>query len=157
MLPNVGPAELLVILVLALLFFGPKKLPEIGKSIGNAMREFNKARSDFMDAVHHADHEPDEPPPPVKSIEYPTYPETPALGGSQNYEAMPYGADFYPADTVPHDAGTLDPGAPDGSAPVVNGQAGAEAASANGYPGGDADSPHAAMEKKTEPVGKRKR
>ena len=37
-----GP-DLLVILVIALIVFGPKKLPEIGKSIGNAMREFKRS------------------------------------------------------------------------------------------------------------------
>lgn len=42
-----GPMELILILVVALLVFGPKKLPEIGRSIGKAIREF-KSHSDKL-------------------------------------------------------------------------------------------------------------
>ncbi|MPY65432.1 twin-arginine translocase TatA/TatE family subunit [Deinococcus sp. SDU3-2] len=42
-MPNIGPAELLVILVIALLVFGPKKLPELGKSLGSGIREFRRS------------------------------------------------------------------------------------------------------------------
>src|SRR5438270_2034481 len=52
MLPNLGPAELILILAIALLVFGPKKLPEIGRGIGSALREFNKARNDFMETIN---------------------------------------------------------------------------------------------------------
>ncbi|GBF06435.1 twin arginine-targeting protein translocase [Deinococcus aerius] len=41
-MPNIGPGELLVILLIALLVFGPKKLPELGKSLGAGIREFRK-------------------------------------------------------------------------------------------------------------------
>jgi sec-independent protein translocase protein TatA len=44
---NVGPTELMVILVLALIVFGPKKLPEMGKSIGKGLKEFRKAQIDI--------------------------------------------------------------------------------------------------------------
>ncbi|MCW5934681.1 MAG: TatA/E family twin arginine-targeting protein translocase [Fimbriimonadia bacterium] len=40
---NVGFQEMMVILVIALLIFGPKKLPEIGRSIGKTIREFKRA------------------------------------------------------------------------------------------------------------------
>jgi sec-independent protein translocase protein TatA len=39
-MPNVGPLELIVILAIALIVLGPKKLPEVGRSIGKGMREF---------------------------------------------------------------------------------------------------------------------
>jgi TatA/E family protein of Tat protein translocase len=42
-----GWQEMMVIFVLALLIFGPKKLPELGKTIGKAMTEFRRASSDF--------------------------------------------------------------------------------------------------------------
>ncbi|MER3403629.1 MAG: twin-arginine translocase subunit TatB [Armatimonadota bacterium] len=43
MFGSIGFTELLVLFVLALLIFGPKKLPEIARSVGQAMREFKKA------------------------------------------------------------------------------------------------------------------
>ncbi|HSC73272.1 MAG TPA: twin-arginine translocase TatA/TatE family subunit [Gaiellaceae bacterium] len=39
-MPNVGPWEIVLLLLLALLLFGAKRLPEIGKSMGKGMREF---------------------------------------------------------------------------------------------------------------------
>ncbi|MDX6720524.1 MAG: sec-independent protein translocase protein TatA [Solirubrobacteraceae bacterium] len=39
-MPSIGPLELIVVLVIALLVFGPKKLPELGRSLGSGMREF---------------------------------------------------------------------------------------------------------------------
>jgi sec-independent protein translocase protein TatA len=42
---NVGPMELLIVLALALIVLGPKRLPEAGKSIGRGMREFKGAIS----------------------------------------------------------------------------------------------------------------
>ena len=42
---NVGPLELVIVLVIALLILGPKRLPEVGKSIGSGMREFKDAIS----------------------------------------------------------------------------------------------------------------
>jgi sec-independent protein translocase protein TatA len=39
-MPNIGPLELVVILVVVLLLFGAKRLPELGKSLGSGMREF---------------------------------------------------------------------------------------------------------------------
>jgi sec-independent protein translocase protein TatA len=40
MLPEIGISGLIVILIVALLVFGPKRLPEIGRSLGKGMREF---------------------------------------------------------------------------------------------------------------------
>jgi sec-independent protein translocase protein TatA len=44
-MPNVGFPELILILAVVLLVFGPGKLPEIGKAIGNSFREFKEATS----------------------------------------------------------------------------------------------------------------
>src|SRR5262245_26612772 len=46
-MPQLGFSEMLVILVIALLVFGPKKLPELGKSLGKGIREFKKATNDL--------------------------------------------------------------------------------------------------------------
>jgi sec-independent protein translocase protein TatA len=37
---GIGPLELIIVLVIALVVFGPKRLPELGKSLGTGMREF---------------------------------------------------------------------------------------------------------------------
>jgi sec-independent protein translocase protein TatA len=47
----IGPTEIVVILVIALLVFGPNKLPEIGKQVGHAYRELNKMRGDVQRAL----------------------------------------------------------------------------------------------------------
>lgn len=39
-MPNIGPMELIVVLVIALVVLGPKKLPQVGRSLGKGMREF---------------------------------------------------------------------------------------------------------------------
>ena len=44
-MPNVGPMELAIVLIIALLVLGPKKLPEVGRSIGKGMREFKESIS----------------------------------------------------------------------------------------------------------------
>jgi len=43
MLPGIGPMELIVVLVIALIVFGPKKLPDLGRSLGSGMREFKNS------------------------------------------------------------------------------------------------------------------
>ena len=40
MIPSIGPLEIIVVLVVVLLIFGPKRLPDLGKSLGRGMREF---------------------------------------------------------------------------------------------------------------------
>jgi sec-independent protein translocase protein TatA len=42
---SIGPLELVVVLAIALIVLGPKKLPEVGRSIGNGMREFKESLS----------------------------------------------------------------------------------------------------------------
>lgn len=42
-MPSLGAPEIVVILLIALVFFGPKRLPELGKGLGNGIREFKKA------------------------------------------------------------------------------------------------------------------
>jgi sec-independent protein translocase protein TatA len=49
--PSIGPLELIIILVIALLILGPGRLPEVGSSLGKSIREFRKAASDAQDAT----------------------------------------------------------------------------------------------------------
>lgn len=59
MLPHVGTPEIIIILAVALIVFGPKKLPEIGRSIGQGLRELKKASRDIMDTLDSVNDEPD--------------------------------------------------------------------------------------------------
>lgn len=104
---NLGPAELIIILAIALIVFGPKKLPEIGRGIGQAMREFNKARNDFMDSLHT---EMDTEPSRSSSYDSPAYAsrsageeydadrriEYPAPLEEDDSDALPYGGEYVP-------------------------------------------------------------
>lgn len=54
-LPGVGPLELVVIFVVALLIFGPKKLPEMGKALGECLQQFKKASSTMTDEKNESD------------------------------------------------------------------------------------------------------
>jgi sec-independent protein translocase protein TatA len=42
---NIGPMELIIVLVIALLVLGPKRLPEAGRSVGKGLREFKESLS----------------------------------------------------------------------------------------------------------------
>ena len=57
-MPNVGAPELIVILVIALLVLGPKKLPEVGRSVGRGMREFKDSVSTSTSSSSERDEEP---------------------------------------------------------------------------------------------------
>lgn len=73
-MPNVGPMEIILVLIVALIVFGPKKLPELGKSLGKGINEFKGSIS--------GDHEsPTEPvavaaPAPVAATPTPVAPVT---------------------------------------------------------------------------------
>jgi TatA/E family protein of Tat protein translocase len=46
--------ELMMVLILALIIFGPKRLPEVGEGLGKSLREFRKATSGVQDVAHRA-------------------------------------------------------------------------------------------------------
>jgi sec-independent protein translocase protein TatA len=56
---SVGPTELIIVLVIALLVLGPKRLPEVGRSVGRGMREFK----DSLSGINTRDDDVDEPKP----------------------------------------------------------------------------------------------
>ena len=58
MMPNVGPLEIILVLIVALVVFGPKKLPDLGHSLGKGIREFKDGISSDKSS---ADVEPEEP------------------------------------------------------------------------------------------------
>ncbi len=58
-MPNVGPFELAIVLIIALVVFGPKRLPELGRSLGKGIREFKGSIN--------GEHDEDEPPAEIES------------------------------------------------------------------------------------------
>jgi sec-independent protein translocase protein TatA len=48
-MPNIGPLELAIVLIIALVVFGPKRLPELGRSLGRGIREFRGSVSGDRD------------------------------------------------------------------------------------------------------------
>lgn len=54
-MPNIGPFEILVVLIIALIVFGPKRLPELGRSLGKGIREF---RGSITGAIDDEDEKP---------------------------------------------------------------------------------------------------
>ena len=50
-MPSIGPMELVIVLVIALLVVGPKKLPALGRSLGGGMREFKDSVSGQRDGL----------------------------------------------------------------------------------------------------------
>lgn len=51
MFGSIGMPELIIILVIALIIFGPRKLPELGKSLGRSLNEFKKASQDLQNTL----------------------------------------------------------------------------------------------------------
>jgi sec-independent protein translocase protein TatA len=50
-MPNIGPGELILILIIALVIIGPGRLPDVGAALGKSIREFRKASSDMAEAT----------------------------------------------------------------------------------------------------------
>ena len=108
-MPNIGLPELVIVLVIALVVFGPKRLPEMGRQIGRAIREFRSATSDLrsdlgVDEVVGAVND-------VKSS-FSLAPDQPAAGGAGS--AAEAGAT--PAEPV--EAEIVDPGPEPASGPL---------------------------------------
>ena len=61
-MPNIGPVEIIILLVIVLLIFGPKRLPDLGRSLGRGMREFKDSVTGNKDderQIDSADAKPD--------------------------------------------------------------------------------------------------
>jgi sec-independent protein translocase protein TatA len=61
---NIGLPEIIIVLVIALVIFGPKRLPELGKSLGNGIREFKSS-------ISGEDKDDDDPPEIENGVEEP--------------------------------------------------------------------------------------
>jgi sec-independent protein translocase protein TatA len=104
---NIGPVELIVILIIALLVVGPKRLPEVGRSIGRGLREFRKAQEEVQRTIQSAlDEEPPTSRPATPSA------ATPPPEGSGNGSGDP-------SNVAPEATGEADQNAPTGTSDIV--------------------------------------
>jgi TatA/E family protein of Tat protein translocase len=102
-----GVPELIFILVLALLIFGPKRLPEIGRTIGKGMAEFRKASTELKRTINTELALEETPaPPPLRTW------EAPALTAARSPQPVPVPetlASPEPEDTLPAEASVNEP------------------------------------------------
>ncbi len=77
-MPSLGFGEILVLVLIALIVFGPRRLPEIGRTVGKSLREFRRAASDLRAEL---EEDLDEP--------RPTFPSTPPRDGDERPPELP--------------------------------------------------------------------
>jgi len=81
-MPNIGPLELAIVLIIALVVFGPKRLPELGRSLGKGIRE-------FRGSVSGEGHEEPERPEAIEPPKNPVEPPKPPVGkGAEEGETV---------------------------------------------------------------------
>ena len=107
---NIGPQELILILIVALVVVGPQRLPELGRTIGKALREFRKIQDDVKDTIKFDMH--DEPEPYVRPKKT-TPPNTSDGNGSSAGDAVVADADPSPTKELPDANGSVGHAAPD--------------------------------------------
>ena len=119
----VGVQELIVIFLVALVLFGPKKLPELGKTIGKAITEFRRAQSELKSTFEGHMRELEKESESIKQITsgytneiYNHYTEY----GSPSYESGAYGADSYSSTAA--NPSTVSEPAPQGAESPVSGE-----------------------------------
>jgi sec-independent protein translocase protein TatA len=66
-MPVPGPWELILLLVIVLIIFGPGKLPDIGNAVGKGIREFRRASNDLEESVRGGSKDVDDRPPDDRS------------------------------------------------------------------------------------------
>jgi sec-independent protein translocase protein TatA len=93
-IPNIGPGELILILIIALVVLGPGKLPDVAQSLGRSLREFRKAATDVSDAARIDAPAPTPPTTPPPSPNMPAVPAAPAVPepAASEVPAEPVGA-----------------------------------------------------------------
>ena len=115
-LNSFGPAELIIILVIALLVIGPGKLPEVGAALGKSIREFRKAATDVKEATSIEPAKAEEPakanPAPAPSAPAPSAPAPSAPVATFVAPSGDGPASTAPAEPVGAASGASDPDSP---------------------------------------------
>jgi sec-independent protein translocase protein TatA len=75
----IGWPELIILLVVVLIIFGPGKLPDIGKAVGNGIKEFRRASNDIEESLRS---EPSKATPPPAATTAPAAPAAPTASGA---------------------------------------------------------------------------
>src|SRR5688500_11141104 len=101
---NLGPFELVAIFVVALLVFGPEKLPEMGKQVGKAIREFRKFQESMQSQVRDV----------LEPISGPIIPNGNVVGPQPTNIKGTLPTEAPPGPNVPNSATIQDPEAPEG-------------------------------------------
>ena len=86
-MPNVGPLELVVVLIIALVVLGPKRLPEVGRSLGNGIREFKDSLTMDQSDDDQLDVEDVEEPPKSLAAAAATAPVAPPAAAAEPADA----------------------------------------------------------------------
>jgi TatA/E family protein of Tat protein translocase len=104
-MPQIGPAEIVVVLLVALLVFGPHKLPEVGRQVGRGLRELRKLQDAVKGEIDQVMHAADVQPQPVE-------PPAPLPAPAPIPRAAGNGTDTAPASDAPPAGPTAGPARP---------------------------------------------
>ncbi len=86
---NLGGQELILILLIVLVLFGAKKLPELARGMGSAIKEFQKAKDEFSDELHSAGKTDTTPPVRSATATIPTIPRIENAAGDGDVRTAP--------------------------------------------------------------------
>jgi TatA/E family protein of Tat protein translocase len=102
MFGSIGMPELIVIFVIALLVFGPRKLPDLGRSLGRTLAEFRKASNDLRSTLEEEIRlDEQKVATPASTVPQPPPPQAPVYPASDLPAPVPLQAPVYPAPDPP--------------------------------------------------------
>ena len=93
-MPNVGPIEIIVVILILIVIFGPKRIPELGKSVGQGMRNFKQSVTgrDRDSEPRELERQPPRATAPVEPTPVDAEPVRASAGQSDEGTAVPDGA-----------------------------------------------------------------
>lgn len=105
--PNIGPGELILILIIALIVLGPGRLPDVAASLGKSVREFRKAATDVTEAAR-LDAAPSTPP-STPALNAPTDASPPTTSAQPAAAAQPAAPASAASGAVPASGAAAEP------------------------------------------------